>query len=172
MARHWRHDNCFLTMGCHHSNCGICKRNWVTPVMDRTKLILENISARARTKRQSLQWKCSVCNIMRPRLVGLHDALIQTGAAQVFNEQQRTWRKKAGIGQKAFGRRLTKCVKNWMQFRESGRHSGKSVRSGIPRVALVGYTNAEKSTIMNMCLSEICGRYGKQVFVKICCCHA
>ena len=42
----------------------------------------------------------------------------------------------------------------------------KRAQSGIPRVALVGYTNAGKSTIMNMLVNKFVGDEEKRVFEK------
>ena len=51
------------------------------PVMDRTTLILEIFSTRAKTREAKLQVEVARLQYMLPRLVGLHDALSRQGGA-------------------------------------------------------------------------------------------
>ena len=138
-----------------------------TPVMDRTTLILEIFSARARTKEAKLQVEVARLQYMLPRLVGLHDALSRQGGTSGSMSSRGLGEKKLELDRRRLERRLTNMRKELDAISgERQTQRKKRADSGIPRVALVGYTNAGKSTIMNMLLSEYVEDTEKQVFVK------
>ena len=64
------------------------------PVMDRTTLILEIFSGRARTREARLQVEVARLQYMLPRLVGLHDALSRQGGASGAMSNKGTGEKK------------------------------------------------------------------------------
>ena len=123
------------------------------PVMDRTTLILEIFSGRARTREARLQVEVARLQYMLPRLVGLHDALSRQGGASGAMSNKGTGEKKLELDRRKLEQRLTSMRRELEEIageRETQRK--KRAESGIPRVALVGYTNAGKSTIMNAML--------------------
>ena len=123
------------------------------PVMDRTTLILEIFSGRARTREARLQVEVARFQYMLPRLVGLHDALSRQGGASGAMSNKGTGEKKLELDRRKLEQRLTSMRRELEEIageRETQRK--KRAESGIPRVALVGYTNAGKSTIMNAML--------------------
>ena len=125
------------------------------PVMDRTTLILEIFSTRARTREAKLQVEVARLQYMLPRLVGLHDALSRQGGASGAMSNKGSGEKKLELDRRRLEHRLTSMKRELESIageRETQRK--KRAESGIPRVALVGYTNAGKSTIMNMFLNE------------------
>lgn len=124
------------------------------PVMDRTTLILEIFSARARTREARLQVEVARLQYMLPRLVGLHDALSRQGGASGAMSNKGAGEKKLELDRRRLEQRLTSMRRELETIageRETQRK--KRAASGLPRVALVGYTNAGKSTIMNAMLS-------------------
>jgi GTP-binding protein HflX len=135
------------------------------PVMDRTSLILEIFSTRARTREAKLQVEVARLQYMLPRLVGLHDALSRQGGASGAMSNKGTGEKKLELDRRKLERRLTGMRRELEEIsNERKTQRKKRSASNIPRVALVGYTNAGKSTIMNRLLSEYMEDEDKKVF--------
>ncbi|MDE6364315.1 MAG: GTPase HflX [Lachnospiraceae bacterium] len=135
------------------------------PVMDRTTLILEIFSARAKTREAKLQVEVARLQYMLPRLVGLHDALSRQGGASGAMSNKGAGEKKLELDRRKLEHRLTTMRRELEKIageRETQRK--KRADSGIPRVALVGYTNAGKSTVMNAMLSAYDGEEEKMVY--------
>ncbi len=135
------------------------------PVMDRTTLILEIFSARAKTREAKLQVEVARLQYMLPRLVGLHDALSRQGGASGAMSSKGAGEKKLELDRRRLEQRLTTMRRELEKIsgeRETQRK--KRAASGIPRVALVGYTNAGKSTVMNAMLSAYDGEGEKMVY--------
>lgn len=137
------------------------------PVMDRTTLILEIFSERARTREAKLQVEVARLQYMLPRLVGLHDALSRQGGASGAMSNKGAGEKKIELDRRRLEQRLT-SMKRELESISGERRTQRKKRaeSGIPRVALVGYTNAGKSTIMNALLSAYVKDEEKQVLEK------
>lgn len=137
------------------------------PVMDRTTLILEIFSERARTREAKLQVEVARLQYMLPRLVGLHDALSRQGGASGALSNKGAGEKKLELDRRRLEQRLT-SMKRELEAISGERRTQRKKRaeSGIPRVALVGYTNAGKSTIMNALLSAYVKDEEKQVLEK------
>ena len=134
-------------------------------VMDRTTLILEIFSARAKTREAKLQVEVARLQYMLPRLVGLHDALSRQGGASGAMSNKGAGEKKLELDRRKLEQRLTTMrreLENIAEERKTQRK--KRTESGIPRVALVGYTNAGKSTIMNAMLSAYVEEEEKKVY--------
>jgi GTP-binding protein HflX len=135
------------------------------PVMDRTTLILEIFSTRARTREAKLQVEVARLQYMLPRLVGLHDALSRQGGASGSMSNKGTGEKKLELDRRRLERRLTSMRRELDEISDERKTQRKKrADSNIPRVALVGYTNAGKSTIMNRLLSEYMEDEDKKVF--------
>jgi GTP-binding protein HflX len=135
------------------------------PIMDRTSLILEIFSTRARTREAKLQVEVARLQYMLPRLVGLHDALSRQGGASGSMSNKGTGEKKLELDRRRLERRLTSMRRELEDIsNERKTQRKKRADSNIPRVALVGYTNAGKSTIMNRLLTEYMEDEDKKVF--------
>ncbi len=137
------------------------------PVMDRTTLILEIFSSRAKTREAKLQVEVARLQYMLPRLVGLHEALSRQGGGSGAMSNKGSGEKKLELDRRRLEQRLT-SMKRELEVISGERITQRKKRaeSGIPRVALVGYTNAGKSTIMNMLLSAYVEDEEKQVLEK------
>jgi len=116
-------------------------------ILDRTQLILDIFSRRARTREGKLQVELAQLNYLLPRLVGKGTMLSRLGA---------------GIGTRGPGETRLEMDRRRIRNRLAllrreidrvGLHRSqqRSKRQGIPVpvVALVGYTNAGKSTLFN-----------------------
>lgn len=134
-------------------------------VIDRTSVILDIFAKRAKTNEAKLQVELAQLKYLLPRLVGMGKKLSRLGA---------------GIGTRGPGetklesdrRHILKKIdlikdrlKDIKRVRSVQRT--KREKSEIPIVALVGYTNSGKSTLMNTLLkkNEDCD-LEKQVFAK------
>lgn len=119
-------------------------------VIDRTALILDIFAQRASTKEGKLQVELAQLKYRLPRLIGLGKQLSQLGA---------------GIGTRGPGeqkletdrRHILKRIDDIQyELKEVRRNRKvqreKRIKSELPIVALVGYTNAGKSTLMNSLL--------------------
>ncbi|AMR02196.1 TPA: GTPase HflX [Bacillus thuringiensis] len=135
-------------------------------VIDRTILILDIFAQRAKTKEAQLQVEVAHLQYMMPRLIGLRESLgRQSGGVGTKNK---------GVGEKKLelDRRkieeqisvLNKDLEALVAQRQTQRKQRK--KNEIPVVALVGYTNAGKSTTMNAMLEIYNGTEEKQVFEK------
>lgn len=137
------------------------------PVIDRTTLILEIFSTRAQTREAKLQVEVARLQYMLPRLVGLHAALSRQGGASGAMSNKGVGEKKLELDRRHLEQRLT-SMKRELEEISGERRTQRRMRteSGLPRVALVGYTNAGKSTVMNMLLSAYVDNEEKQVLEK------
>ncbi|MGD6836698.1 GTPase HflX [Bacillus thuringiensis] len=135
-------------------------------VIDRTILILDIFAQRAKTKEAQLQVELAHLQYMMPRLIGLRESLgRQSGGVGTKNK---------GVGEKKLelDRRkieeqisvLNKDLEALVAQRQTQRKQRK--KNEIPVVALVGYTNAGKSTTMNAMLEIYNGTEEKQVLEK------
>lgn len=117
-------------------------------VIDRTTLILEIFARRAKSRESKIQVELAQLKYRKSRLQGLGTVLSRTGG---------------GIGTKGPGEKkletdrrriddsiydLNKELKKIKKIREI--QKGKRTKEGIPKVSLVGYTNAGKSTLRNI----------------------
>lgn len=120
------------------------------PVEDRTSLILTIFEERARSREAILQVEAAKLEYMLPRLVGLHDALSRQGGASGSLSNKGAGEKKLELDRRKLEHRLSELKKELKEVSAQRKTQRKKrSESGIPRVALVGYTNAGKSTLMN-----------------------
>lgn len=119
-------------------------------VMDRSTLILEIFGRRATTREAQLQVAVASLQYMLPRLVGLHEALSRQGGGSGAMSNKGAGETKLELDRRRLEARLTELrreLKTVAAERETQRK--KRSTSGCIRVALVGYTNAGKSTLLN-----------------------
>lgn len=136
-------------------------------VMDRTGLILQIFSQRAQTREATLQVELANLQYMLPRLVGLHSALSRQGGGSGSMSNKGTGEKKLELDRRHIERRIHELKKNLEQVKQERATTRKHrTDSGIPLIALVGYTNAGKSTIMNWMIDCFCEREEKKVLEK------
>ncbi len=123
-----------------------------TAILDKTLLILEIFARRAKTKEAMLQVEVAQLKYLRPRLSAMRDS---------FSQQQ------GGIGQRGPGEKkleldrrkidkeittLQKSLDHIVHVRKTNRIKRRN--SPIKNVSIVGYTNAGKSTLMNVLLNH------------------
>ncbi len=137
------------------------------PVMDRTNLILDIFATRAQSREAKLQVEVARLKYLLPRLVGLHDALSRQGGASGSMSSKGAGEKKLELDRRKIEHRIAELSKELEEVsgeRETQRK--KRIRSGVPQVSLVGYTNAGKSTIMNSMVDNYVKDEDKRVLEK------
>jgi len=124
------------------------ERAWGTKVIDRTGLILEIFGERARTKEGTLQVDLAHLSYQRSRLVRSWTHLErQRGGAGFLGGPGES---QMEIDRRLIDDRIVKLKKELEQVRRTrGLHRRARDRVPYPVVALVGYTNAGKSTLFN-----------------------
>lgn len=123
-------------------------------VLDRTQLILQIFSERAKTKEAKMQVKYATLQYMLPRLVGLRENLSRQGGASGSLSNRGSGEKQIELDKRKIQEEmaiLRRELKKQEEVRKVKRQ--KRDRAAIPRVALVGYTNAGKSSLMNALLT-------------------
>lgn len=137
------------------------------PVMDRTTLILEIFSSRAKTREAKLQVEVARLQYMLPRLVGMREALSRQGGGSGGLSNKGAGEKKLELDRRKIEKLLAKYRRELVEV-EQGRMTQRKRRnqSGEFMVALVGYTNAGKSTILNKMVEQYVQEEDKKVLEK------
>lgn len=134
-------------------------------IIDRTTLILDIFAQRARSKEGKLQVELAQLKYRLPRLYGMGGQMSRTGAGigtRGPGEQKLEKDKRHILNRAAVIRRELKEVAKNRDVQRAQRQ-----KNDIPIVALVGYTNAGKSTILNELIkSHPDYEHEKEVFVK------
>ena len=123
------------------------ERAWACKVIDRTGLILEIFGARARSREGKLQVELAALSYQKSRLVrswthlerqrGGYGFLGGPGESQIESDRRQ------------IDQRITKIRRDLAGVRRTRTLHRAGPRARYPLVALVGYTNAGKSTLFN-----------------------
>ena len=115
--------------------------------IDRTQLILDIFARRAHSQEGQMQVELAQLEYLLPRLVGKGIALSRLGGGIGTSGPGET---KLEVDRRRIGQRITILKKKLTEL-ASGRAVTRKKRQdrGIPLIALVGYTNAGKSTLLN-----------------------
>jgi GTP-binding protein HflX len=116
-------------------------------VIDRTALILDIFALHARSREGKAQVELAQLNYLLPRLRGWGEAMSRLGAGIGTRGPGET---KLEVDRQHIRRRISKLrkdLKDLARTRDVKRSSRE--RSGVPQIAIAGYTNAGKSTLMN-----------------------
>ena len=116
-------------------------------VIDRTQLILDIFARRARTREGQLQVELAQLNYLLPRLAGRGIEMSRLGGGIGTRGPGET---QLETDRRRIGRRIAK-VEHDLEAVRSGRTVQRRQRQAVPlaTAALVGYTNAGKSTLFN-----------------------
>ena len=121
-------------------------------VIDRTQLILDIFARRARTREGKWQVELAQLKYLLPRLVGSSTALSRLGGGigtrGPGETKLETDRRRIRVRIQSIQREIDQVRQRRSQLRER-RH-----KQSVPTVALVGYTNAGKTTLFNRLTNE------------------
>lgn len=116
-------------------------------VIDRTSLILEIFSQRAKTAYAKMQVELAQYNYMLPRLAGMWTHLErQRGGVGMRGGMGET---QIEIDRRIVRERIAR-LKEQLKKVDKQMATQRGNRSGLVRISLVGYTNVGKSTLMNI----------------------
>jgi GTPase len=116
-------------------------------VIDRTALILDIFALHARSREGKAQVELAQLNYLLPRLRGWGEAMSRLGGGIGTRGPGET---KLETDRQHIGRRITKLrrdIRDLARTRDLKRSRRQS--SNVPQVAIAGYTNAGKSTLLN-----------------------
>ena len=121
-----------------------------TEVIDRTGLILQIFARRAKTRESRLQVEYAQLQYMLPRLVGMRSSLSRQGGGSGRLSNKGSGEKQLELDRRRIEHRMSELRRDLEAVeKERDTQRGKRLNSGTPKISLVGYTNAGKSTIMN-----------------------
>lgn len=136
------------------------------PILDITSLILDIFSERARTREAKLQVETAKLQYLLPRLVGMHEALSRQGGGSGLANKG-AGEKKLELDRRKIEHRLAELRRELEEVAEERETQRKKrLASSLPLVALVGYTNAGKSTLLNRMIDKYAGDESKKVLEK------
>lgn len=116
-------------------------------VVDRTEVILDIFAQRAQSRAGKLQVELAQLEYMLPRLTGRGKAMSRLGGGIGTRGPGET---KLETERRAIQRRIARLQQEVNQLQaHRGRMRQKRQKHDIPTVAVVGYTNAGKSTLLN-----------------------
>jgi GTP-binding protein HflX len=135
-----------------------------TKIIDRTVLILDIFARRAKTKEAMLQVELAQSLYLLPRVIGMYRSLSR--------QKSGTGSKGPGEQQLEIDRRLLRDrisrlkteLRDVVEIRRTQRR--KRQQSAIKTVAIAGYTNSGKSTLMNALLQHSSKKADKYMFEK------
>lgn len=137
-------------------------------IMDRTNLILEIFSKRAKTKEAKMQVEIASLQYALPRLIGMGEVLSRQGGTSGGGMSNKgAGEKKLELDRRRINHRITELNRE-LKAVETERSTQRKQRqsSGIPLVSLVGYTNAGKSTLLNLMVDEFVKEESRKVMAK------
>lgn len=136
-------------------------------VIDRTNLILDIFATRAQTREAKLQVETARLQYLLPRLVGMRETLGRQGGASGSLSNKGAGEKKLELDRRKIEHRISELKKELEEVeKERSTQRKRRNESRIPQVALVGYTNAGKSTVMNQMVEMYGDHPEKKVLQK------
>lgn len=120
-------------------------------VVDRTELILDIFAQRAKSGAGKLQVELAQLEYQLPRLTGRGQAMSRLGGGIGTRGPGET---KLETERRAIQKRISRLQKEVSELQEHrARMRQRRQQNSVPSVAIVGYTNAGKSTLLN-CLTD------------------
>lgn len=141
-------------------------------VIDRTNLILRIFASRAKTREAKLQVEVVRLQYELPRLIGLSSNLSRQaggigGGTGAGARNKGAGETKLELNRRQIDDKITMLLKELEGLKvQRTTQRSKRNKNGMKTVALVGYTNAGKSSIMNYMVQHFIGSEEKQVLEK------
>jgi GTP-binding protein HflX len=119
-------------------------------VIDRSSLILDIFASRARTSEGRLQVELAQYKYLLPRLTGMWTHLVRQSASASPIGTRGPGETQLETDRRHIRRKIQRLEQELEQVRKlRGTQRRRREKNGLPVVALVGYTNAGKSTLLN-----------------------
>ena len=133
-------------------------------VVDRTLLIIDIFIKRPKTKEATLQVEIAQLNYLKTRLIGMSTSL---NRQQGGIGSRGPGEKKLELDRRRIDRDVVKLNKELIEIVKSRQTQRRNRnKSSIKKVAIVGYTNAGKSTLLNALIEFTDKDHEKQVYVE------
>lgn len=131
-------------------------------VVDKNMLVLEIFSLRAQTNEAKAQVEIAQLNYVFPRMIGSYEHLGRQ-VSGFGNRNRGLGETKLELDRREVSKRI-KSLKNDLKLYQQTRKTtrDRKLKSNLPLVSLVGYTNAGKSSLMNYMIDD----KERHVFVK------
>ena len=114
-----------------------------------------------------MQVESAKLKYMLPRLVGMHEALTRQGGTSGSMSSRGAGEKKLELDRRRIEHRITELNRDLQEIAKERQVQRKQrQKARIPLVALVGYTNAGKSTVMNAMIDAYMENGEKKVVEK------
>ena len=166
-SRNWNSDLIIFNDSLSPSQLRNLQSMLEKPVMDRTSLILDIFMSRARTREAKLQVEAARLKYTLSRLTGMHEALTRQGGTSGSMSSRGIGEKKLELDRRRIEHRLAELGKELkLVGKERETQRKKRMQTRIPRVSLVGYTNAGKSTVLNRMVEQYLHEDSKKVLEK------
>ncbi|MFQ7713648.1 MAG: GTPase HflX [Agathobacter rectalis] len=117
-----------------------------TKVMDRTLVILDIFASRATTSEGKIQVELAQLKYRLSRLSGLGKSMSRLGGGI---GTRGPGEKKLEVDRRLINDRIAQLRRELKEVQKHRDSQGQSVKNKVPVVAIVGYTNAGKSTLLN-----------------------
>ena len=135
-------------------------------IIDRTALILDIFANRAKTREAKLQVEVARLQYELPRLIGANENLGRQSGG-VGTKNRGAGETKLELDRRRIEDRIASLNKELAILKyQRNTQKNKRKKSSIPNVALVGYTNAGKSSVMNVLVEKFINKEDKKVFEK------
>ncbi len=135
-------------------------------VIDRTTLILEIFARRAKTREAKLQVEVAKLQYELPRLVGANEHLGRQGGG-VGTKNRGAGETRLELNRRMIEAKISDLNRELEALKlQRNVQRNKRQKSNIPMIALVGYTNAGKSSLMNELICFFNREIKKQVLEK------
>jgi GTP-binding protein HflX len=137
-----------------------------TEVIDRTGLILQIFAKRAKTREARMQVEYAQLQYMMPRLVGMRSDLSRQGGGSGRLSNKGSGEKQLELDRRRIEHRMSELRRELEKIeKERDTQRSKRINTGIPKISLVGYTNAGKSTVLNNLLKLYSGDTSEEKMV-------
>jgi GTP-binding protein HflX len=131
-------------------------------IIDRTTLILDIFAMRAKSREGILQVELARLQYRLPRLTGKGQELSRQGGGGIGSRG--AGEQKLELDRRHIRRRITEIERHLGDVKRTRElHRAQRIKSGVPTVSLVGYTNAGKSTLFNSVYSFLNDNEEEQV---------
>lgn len=133
------------------------------PVIDRVQLILDIFALRARSKEGKLQVELAQLEYLLPRLVGQGQALSRLGGGIGTRGPGET---KLEVDRRHIRDKITAIKRELKQVAAHRERARQQRQNNVFQIGLIGYTNAGKSTILNI-LTEAAAYEKDELFATL-----